>query len=332
MTKKVTPNLFCRVTDTHTHRQRFNQYSGISSHSFGCSYRLAVLSQLSKSVYGAPQTILRSLLTRMQFNGDSQYKTHDYFLWRATKYLANESLLTWSCKLDNGRQYVIKNLHHHPLQFNLGELSTMSTIHDTKGEGWNKVPNIERDICSDNPHDDNIAQAPITTSHQYKENMILLMTVFEIKKIILGKNMQKFWMRCSVKNYERGNNDVRKRHSTLFKDKKDHYYSFGPSDELVQTLQFEFVANLKGGAYTRLPSKWMSNVRSKLNQSQRNLITSIQLVRSLRPSDKNLITSIQLVRSLRPSNNLGGIFPLTVEPDKNTRYIYKVFMEKSICL
>ncbi len=66
------------------------------------SNRLAVLSQLSKSVYGAPQTILPSLLNRLQFNGDSQYKTHFYLLWRATKYPANESLLTWSCKLDNG--------------------------------------------------------------------------------------------------------------------------------------------------------------------------------------------------------------------------------------
>jgi hypothetical protein len=37
------------------------------------SNRLAVLSQLSKSMYGAPQTISPSLLTRMQFNGDSQY-------------------------------------------------------------------------------------------------------------------------------------------------------------------------------------------------------------------------------------------------------------------
>jgi hypothetical protein len=93
------------------------------------------------------------------------------------------------------------------------------------------------------------------------------MTVFEIKEIILGKNMQKFRMRCSMKNYEQGNNDTRKRHPTLFKEKKDHYYSFGPSDELVQTLPFEFVANLKGGAYIRLPSKWMSNIQSKLNQS-----------------------------------------------------------------
>jgi hypothetical protein len=133
----------------------------------------------------------------------------------------------------------------------------MSTIYDTKDEGWNKVPNIERYFHSYNPRDDNIAQSPITTSHQY---LILLMTVFEIKKIVLGKNMQKIRMRCSMRNYELGNNAIRKRHLTLFKDKKDHYYSFGPSDELVQTLPSEFVANLKGGACTRLPSKRMSNI------------------------------------------------------------------------
>ncbi len=144
------------------------------------SNRLAVLSQLSKSVYGAPVTILPSLLTRMQFNGDSQYKTHDYLLWRATKYPSNGPLLTWSCKLDNGRQYTINNLHHRPLQFNLGELTTMSTIYDTKGEGSSNVLNIERYLRSDNPRDDNIAQAPITTSCQNKENLILLITMFEI--------------------------------------------------------------------------------------------------------------------------------------------------------
>jgi hypothetical protein len=154
------------------------------------SNRLAVMSQLSKSVYGAPVTILPSLLTRIQFNGDLQYKNHDYLLWRATRYPSNGSLLTWSCKLDNGWQYTINNLHHRPLQFNLGELSRMSTIYNTKGEWWSKVPNIERYFHSDNPCDDNIAQAPITTSHQYKKNFILLMTMFEIKKIVLGKNMQ----------------------------------------------------------------------------------------------------------------------------------------------
>jgi hypothetical protein len=35
------------------------------------------------------------------------------------------------------------------------------------------------------------------------------------------------------------------------------------------------------------------------------------------------------VRSLRPSDNLRGVFSLTVEPNKNNCYIYKVFMEKS---
>ncbi len=84
------------------------------------------------------------------------HNINDYLLWRATKYPSNGSLLTWSYKLDNSRQYRINNLHHRPLQFNLGESSTMSTIYDTKGEGWNKVPNIERYFHLDNPRDDNI--------------------------------------------------------------------------------------------------------------------------------------------------------------------------------
>jgi hypothetical protein len=36
------------------------------------------------------------------------------------------------------------------------------------------------------------------------------------------------------------------------------------------------------------------------------------------------------VRSLLPSNNLRGVFPPTVEPDKKTCYIYEAFMEKLI--
>jgi hypothetical protein len=224
------------------------------------SNRLAVLSHLSKSVYGAPVTILPSLLTRMQFNGEFQYKTHDCLLWWASKYPSNGSLLTWSCKLDNSWQYTINNIHHRPLQFNLGELSPMSTKYDTKSEGWSKVPNIERYFRSGNPSDDNIAQAPITTSHQYEENLIILMTIFKIKKFVLGKNMQKFRMRCYMKNYEQCNNAICKSHPTLIKDKKDHYYSFRPSDELVQMLPLEFVDNLKGGACTKLPSKWMNNI------------------------------------------------------------------------
>ncbi len=31
-----------------------------------------------------------------------------------------------------------------------------------------------------------------------------------------------------------------------------------------------------------------------------------------------------------PANNLRDVFPLTVEPDEKTRYIYEAFMEKSI--
>jgi hypothetical protein len=86
----------------------------------------------------------------------------------------------------------------------------MSTVYDTKGGGWSKVPNIEQYFRSDNPCDDNIAPAQLTTSHQYKENLILLLTVIEIEKIVFAKNMKKIRMRCYMKNYEQGNNAIAK--------------------------------------------------------------------------------------------------------------------------
>ncbi len=46
------------------------------------SNRLAVLSQLSKSMYGAPATISPSLLTRMQFNGIHNIKLMTIFYGR----------------------------------------------------------------------------------------------------------------------------------------------------------------------------------------------------------------------------------------------------------
>jgi hypothetical protein len=54
-----------------------------------------------------------------------------------------------------------------------------------------RVHNIERYFRLDNPRDDNIAQVPITTSHQYKENLVLLMTLFEILKNSFGKEYAK---------------------------------------------------------------------------------------------------------------------------------------------
>ncbi len=100
-------------------------------------------------------------------------------------------------------------------------------------------------FCLDNPHDDDQVQPLMTTLHQFKENMILLSTMYEIKKIVPTKNRRKFRIKCLKKNYKQGINAIRKRHKKLFKDTISHQYNFPASNEWVMTLPYQFVDSLK---------------------------------------------------------------------------------------
>jgi hypothetical protein len=124
--------------------------------------------------------------------------------------------LTYQCKID-GRAYTVISAPHRPFQFTLVELSSMLTIYDNKGDGWSTV-NHRKYVWSDNLRYDDQVQPLMTTLHQYEENMILLSTMYKIKKIVPKKNRRKFWIKCFMKNYKRGNDALRKRHKTLFKD------------------------------------------------------------------------------------------------------------------
>ena len=50
-------------------------------------------------------------------------------------------------------------------------------------------------------------------------------------------------MRCFFKHYERGNNTIRKRHKQFFRDTVNYHYEFPASNELIETLDFDFVKN-----------------------------------------------------------------------------------------
>ncbi len=91
----------------------------------------------------------------------------------------------------------------------MGELSTTTTIYDKKGNGWDKV-NKRKFVQSGDPREDNATQPLMTTSHQFEENIIILETMAYIKKIISGKKLKNFRIRCYLKNYERGNYTIRK--------------------------------------------------------------------------------------------------------------------------
>jgi hypothetical protein len=124
----------------------------------------------------------------------------------------------------------------------------MLTIYDNKGDGWSTV-NHHKYYWSDNPCNDDQVQPLMTMSHQYEENMILLSTMYEIKKIVPKKNSRKFWIKCLMENYKRGNNAIHKRHKTLFIDTVNHQYNFPAGNELVMTLPYQFVDSLKSGVW-----------------------------------------------------------------------------------
>ncbi len=75
----------------------------------------------------------------------------------------------------------------------------------------------------------------ITTLHQYEENMIILRTMKDMKKILYGpqNKFHKFKIRCFLKNYEARDKSIRKRHPVLFRDKQNHVYTNDQRSESI---------------------------------------------------------------------------------------------------
>jgi hypothetical protein len=153
----------------------------------------------------------------------------------------------------------------------------------------------------------------MTTSHQFEENLILLCTMYEIKKVETKKNScTLFCICCLLKNYERGNTAIRKRHKTLFKDDVNHHYNFTASNELLMTLPYKFVHGLKTGVWQQLPTTWLNKIQRKVKTAQNNSIQMIKLVWVLGTKD------------VLPGNDVINYYP-----NMSERYIYEIYMDKS---
>jgi hypothetical protein len=149
----------------------------------------------------------------------------------------------------------------------------MLTVYDNQGEGWSAV-NTKRYFWSEDPWEDTSQQQPlITTLHQFEENLILLCTMHEIKKVDPKKHSCRlFCICCFLKNYDRRKTAIKKRHKTLFKDQVNHHYDIAASNELVMTLPFQFVDDLKTGVWQRLPTSWLNTIQRKVKNAQNNSI------------------------------------------------------------
>jgi hypothetical protein len=151
----------------------------------------------------------------------------------------------------------------------------------------------------------------MTTSHQYEENIIILQTLAQIKKISTGKNLCKFRLRCFVKNFERGNDTIRKRHKAIFRDNVNYHYEFPAMSEIVQTLPYKFADELKCSIWTKLPIQWTGYIRDKLSTAR-----------------DSAIKSIKLVRIIGTDNFLPGNDDVKQPLDNNKRYIYEIYRQK----
>jgi hypothetical protein len=115
-----------------------------------------------------------------------------------------------------------------------------------------------------------------------------------------------------MKNYERGNNAIRKRHTTLLKDTVNHQYNFPASNELVMTFPCQFVDSLKSGVWQKLTSPWLNSIQSKIKNAQNNSIQRIRVIRLLGTKD------------VLPGNDM-----INHTPAINEHCIYKICMDKS---
>jgi hypothetical protein len=92
-------------------------------------------------------------------------------------------------------------------------------------------------------------------SKQYEAYHIMLWTMRRIK-VIRVKNSDKmqFHIQCHTITYQHGNAGIRARHPTMF---KEDTFSFTPSDELVLSMPFELICNLKVGVWTNIERNWL---------------------------------------------------------------------------
>ncbi len=277
--------------------------------------KLALLNSVANIIYGKDHGVTKQLLSLFGYDDSSCEVKFNYFQWRINNGLVTPCIsgkqLIFNIKCEN-KDYQVISAPYRPCQFNMGEISSIASIYDKKGKGWEKK-NPRRYFLSGDSREDNAIQPPITLSHQFEENIILLETLAIIKRTDTGKNQLKFRMRCFFKNYERGNNTICKRHKQFFRDTVNHHYEFPASNELVEMLDFEFVDTLKSGTWTKLPRDWLFNIKKKIQTAM-----------------DSSIKSIKLVRILGTPNVLPGNDRVTKQASMERRFIYEIYMEKSM--
>ena len=275
--------------------------------------RLAVLSEVAGIVYGLGEPVPNCLLLGFGYIYDEIDIIQKYLEWRKQNIQELPNVFGQQLTYDvhcQGQHFSVISSPQRPFQYQLGQLSSMTSIYDKIGEGWEKI-NRKKYFRSGDVREDEAKQRVMTTSHQFEENIIILQTLAQIKKISTGKNLRKFRLRCYVKNFERGNDTIRKRHKAIFRDNVNYHFEFPATSEIVQTLPYKFVDELKCSTWTKLPIQWTGYIRDKLSTAT-----------------DSAIKSIKLVRIIGTDNLLPGNDDVKQPLDNNKRYIYEIYRQK----
>jgi len=101
-------------------------------------------------------------------------------------------------------------------------------------------------------------EVPMTISKHYEHEYILLSTMTKIKLTTNKDKGHLFTIECYMPSFEPQNKTVRIRHAGMFKNNK---YTFHPQKDLVFSMPYDFVANLKPGHWTPLDNLWLKIVK-----------------------------------------------------------------------
>ena len=92
------------------------------------------------------------------------------------------------------------------------------------------------------------------------------------------KSKKQFHVQCQIKTYQHGNTNVQDRHSTMF---REDTFTFTPFDELLISMPFEFISNLKVGAWTCIDNNWLRRLNKYLTHADNHAIKQIGFVQKI---------------------------------------------------
>jgi hypothetical protein len=119
----------------------------------------------------------------------------------------------------------------------------------------------------------------MSTSIQFEQAYIIFSTMKKIKLTMKEGKGKVFAIECYMPSFEPQNQSVCKQHISMFKNDK---FTFNPQKDLVLSMLYQFVANLKSGQFTPLDNQWLKNLNGILKKAKSNSIKQIRLVRLLR--------------------------------------------------